>query len=291
MVEELLMNDDAISQVLNRFPKVQWPHLIHLFTLYGIKMLSQSTNFGSMSVNELERLVTSSPIEFFIKQVEDIRRTLHKLDKRMIDTSLPPKPDIPLQTQDIRSHNSRKHKVKSMNRNTHGALTTLANNKQLMKENNFVTERRPSKHANEPDVYQLFTERRKDYNNELDVIKPTPDKSLPESYKKATHKAYSRLPSEHSSKPMSQYDAYEKEMNKLRRIEAISPNMQREIHKGTSNLDKEIEGDYKMYNRLQDVYKAAASTGYTYTRTDSKKRSKDCEFTLGGAEYVYDPIN
>jgi len=278
MVEELLMNDEVISHVLNRYPKTQWPHLIRVFTLYGIKMFNQCSNFATMSLDDLKRMTaTCSPMEYFIKEVEDIKRTLHKLDKRMLNMS-----DIPLQ-------DSRKQKVKSMNRNSHGIQTVLTNRHQT-KENNFITERG---RYNEPDQHRLFTERRR----EESTNKPTLEKPLLEVYKKGGHKVHSRTPSDYNQAP--QFDVYEKEKNKLRRTEALAISERKDNHKEMNEmyLDKRgvVEEDRLFYNRkdrLHDIYKAAASSTYTYTRCDNKRRqNRECEFTLGGTEYIYDPIN
>eukprot|EP01022_Parablepharisma_sp_SALTPOND_P007183 TRINITY_DN1291_c0_g1_i1.p2 TRINITY_DN1291_c0_g1~~TRINITY_DN1291_c0_g1_i1.p2 ORF type:complete len:424 (-),score=38.79 TRINITY_DN1291_c0_g1_i1:94-1365(-) len=91
-MEDIIVNDETISTILSRFPKPQWPRLIRALVLYGIETFKKNTSFPSMSLAEIEGIAAPSTrqdrsLQIFMKEIESIKNSLHKLDKK-IETSI-----------------------------------------------------------------------------------------------------------------------------------------------------------------------------------------------------------
>ena len=95
----LLLNDEVIMGTLERYPHSQWPRLIRVFTLYGIKALTNVPNFNRMNLESLENLVLppqNESMNVFMKEIQSIKKSLrqldYKIDAKIGSKTMPPAP-------------------------------------------------------------------------------------------------------------------------------------------------------------------------------------------------------
>ena len=112
-MESLLLKDETIRGTLKNYQKFQWPRLVRVFTLYGIRALEEDPDFPHMSLEQLEENIAPTQdesIELFMREIRSIKDSLKQLDRK-IENKITSKTVVPDQSQ---IHHNKKEKASTV---------------------------------------------------------------------------------------------------------------------------------------------------------------------------------